>query len=124
MAGDWIKMRMDLAADPAVIGIAAALGCSENEVVGMLHRFWSWANAQSRDGHASSVTKNWIDRYVQHDGFADQLEKVGWLIVENGGISIPNFGRHNGKSAKKRALEQERQQKHRGQIHAVSVTNA
>ena len=29
MAGDWIKMRTDLADDPAVIGIAAAAGLGE-----------------------------------------------------------------------------------------------
>lgn len=124
MAGDWIKMRMDLSADPAVIGIAAGLGCSENEVVGMLHRFWSWANAQSRDGHASGVTRSWIDRYVQRDGFACHLEKAGWLIVEKGGILVPKYGRHNGRPAKKRALEQERQRRHRESGHAVVTPHA
>lgn len=113
MAGDWIKMRVDLATDPAVIGIAASLDCTEFEVVGMLHHFWSWVDAQSRDGHAASVTKSWIDRYVQRVGFANQLEKVGWLVAENDGISIPNFERHNGQSAKKRAVDGKRQKTHR-----------
>lgn len=113
MAGDWIKMRVDLATDPAVIGIAASLDCSEFEVVGMLHRFWSWADAQSRDGHAVSVTKSWIDRYVQRAGFATAMEKAGWLNQEKDGISIPNFKRHNGQSAKKRAVDGKRQKNHR-----------
>ena len=38
MAGDWIKMRIDIADDPAVIGIASALDITEDEVVGKLHR--------------------------------------------------------------------------------------
>jgi hypothetical protein len=114
MAGDWIKMRVDLAADPAVIGISSALDCTEFEVVGMLHHFWAWADAQSRDGHAVGVTKKWIDRYVHRDGFADQLERVGWLDVLNGGIGIPNFDRHNGASAKTRGLAANRQQNKRG----------
>ena len=33
MAGDWIKMRVDLGDDPAVIQIAASLDISEDEVV-------------------------------------------------------------------------------------------
>jgi len=113
MAGDWIKMRVDLATDPAVIGIAAALDCHENEVVGMLHKFWSWADAQSRDGHASGVTKKWIDRYVQRDGFSNLLEKNGWLVVDDDGITIPHFDRHNGAPAKARALAKDRQQNKR-----------
>lgn len=34
MAGDWIKMRVDLRDDPDVIGIAAATGLDEDTVVG------------------------------------------------------------------------------------------
>ncbi|HHG4472007.1 TPA: hypothetical protein ACPWE9_003367 [Pseudomonas aeruginosa] len=124
MAGDWIKMRVDLATDPSVIGIAAALDCSENEVVGMLHRFWSWANSQSRDGHADGVTKKWIDRYVQRDGFADLLEKNSWLIVHPTGIEIPLFDRHNGASAKTRALAKDRQQVKRGKTSLSERDNS
>ena len=32
MAGDWIKMRIDIADDPAVIGMASALDITEDEV--------------------------------------------------------------------------------------------
>jgi hypothetical protein len=113
MAGDWIKMRVDLDRDPAVIGISADLNISECAVVGMLHRLWSWADAQARNGHVAGVTKKWIDRYVCHDGVADALEKVGWLREENGGITFPNFDRHNGQSAKKRAVDARRQREHR-----------
>jgi len=113
MAGDWIKMRVDLDKDPAVISISADLNVTECTVVGMLHRLWAWADAQSRNGHVAGVTKKWIDRYVCHDGVADALEKVGWLREENGGITFPNFDRHNGQSAKKRALETRRQREHR-----------
>lgn len=113
MAGDWIKMRVDLDTDPAVISISADLNVTECTVVGMLHRLWAWADAQSRNGHVAGVTKKWIDRYVCHDGVADALEKVGWLLEENGGITFPNFDRHNGQSAKKRAIDARRQREHR-----------
>lgn len=108
MAGDWIKLRVDLHDDPAVIGIAAETGLDEFAVVGRLTRLWSWADRQSRDGHASSVTVAWLNRYVQRDGFAEAMQKAGWLIVANGGVSFPNFDRHNGKPAKDRALAKDR----------------
>jgi hypothetical protein len=113
MAGDWIKMRSDLAEDPAVIRMAATLELDEFAVVGRLHAFWSWIDRQSRDGHAIGVTHSWLDRHVQRDGFAAAMVSVGWLQLGNGGLSIPNFDRHNGETAKTRALAANRKQKQR-----------
>ena len=116
MAGDWIKMRTALANDPSVIAMAGALNVDEFEVVGMLHHLWSWADAQSRDGHVPGVTKKWIDRYVHRDGFANAMCAAGWLVVDDSGIEFPHFERHNGKPAKDRALAGERQRKKRASV--------
>lgn len=125
MAGDWIKMRVALPEDPAVIGIAEATGLDEFGVVGRLHRVWSWADQQSRDGNAACVTEKWLDRYVVRDGFAKAMIAAGWLLVTPGGVSFPNFDRHNGKSAKNRALTQDRQVTHRSRKrNAESVTKS
>lgn len=113
MAGDWIKMRTDLSNDPAVIAIATSLGMDEDHVVGKLHRLWSWANKQTCDGNATGVTEKWIDRYLGVTGFAEAMKSSGWLSSESGGISIPKFGRHNGESAKQRALTAKRVAKHK-----------
>ncbi|MBN3758175.1 hypothetical protein G3N95_35030 [Paraburkholderia sp. Tr-20389] len=113
MAGDWIKMRTALADDPAVIAMAERLGEDEFTIVGRLHYFWGWADAQSRDGHAPGVTKRWIDRYCRCDGFADAMIAVGWLVVDDVGVTLPNFERHNGSSSKDRALATVRKQKQR-----------
>jgi hypothetical protein len=104
MAGDWIKMRTDLRDDPAVIYMAAELGIDEDTVVGKLHRLWSWADKQTVDGNAFGVTETWIDRYLGVTGFALSLVNVGWLSLLEDGLEIPNFERHNGESAKRRAL--------------------
>lgn len=124
VAGDWIKMRTALAHDPAVIAIALDLDKSEFEVVGMLHHLWSWADSQSQDGHIKRVTEKWIDRYVHHPGFAKSMCSAGWLIIENDGITFPNFDRHNGESAKKRAEAAERQRISRANKAAQSVTDS
>lgn len=113
MAGDWIKMRCDLAEDPSVIGIAAAVGLDEFAVVGRLQFLWAWADRQSRDGHATSVTYAWVDRRVQCDGFAEAMENAGWLQRTDTGVFFPNFERHNGKTAKTRALGTDRKKKQR-----------
>lgn len=123
MAGDWIKMRCDLAEDPAVIAMAAALEIEDDAVVGKLHRLWSWADRQSRDGHAVGVTASWVDRYVHRDGFAAAMQSVGWLDMTGAGLHFPNFDRHNGKTAKQRALSNVRQQQHRANV-TESVTSS
>lgn len=113
MAGDWIKMRTDLSEDPAVIGIAARVGLDEFAVVGRLQALWSWADRQSRDGNAAGVTRAWINRKVQCDGFAEAMESVRWLSVTDDGISFPNFSNHNGETGKTRALGKSRQKNKR-----------
>ena len=74
-------MRHDLAEDPVVVRIASAVGCNEDEVVGKLHRLWSWA-----DKHKSScdpgvrVPLDWIDRFLNCPGFCAALKKEEeWL---------------------------------------------
>ena len=116
MAGDWIKMRKDLFGDPSVISMADELGIDEFSIIGRLHYLWSWADSQSRDGHASGVTVSWINRYVQRDGFAQAMHKASWLTVTDKGVEFPNFERHNGQTAKTRGLAAVRQQNKRSKV--------
>ncbi len=101
----WLPMRLDLADDPVVLALAARCEdvVDEDHAVGKLHRLWSWANRQTPDGNARSVTFVWLDRYVCAPGFGQVLLEEGWLEeLEGGGYRIPNFERWNSKSAKKR----------------------
>jgi len=126
MAGEWIKVRVDLHEDPAVIGMAAQLGKTENEIVGALVWFWGWASRQSRSGNVPIVTPEWVDRNARVTHLSRAMQSVGWLevvddtdegaadgaaeVVRGGGIRIPRFERHMSQSAKKRALSADRQQ--------------
>ena len=56
MAGDWIKMRCNLDTDWRVIQIASQLEMSELHVVGCLWKLWTWADQNTADGNAVSVT--------------------------------------------------------------------
>ena len=122
MAGDWIKMRVDLADDPAVIGIAAVTGLDEDTVVGKLHRLWAWADRQTTDGNAPAVTKTWIDRYLRAEGFAEAMVSAGWLNAKSGGITFPKFDRHNGETGKQRALTAKRVAKYKSNNGNAKVT--
>lgn len=113
----WIKMRTDLRQDPAVMQLSNLLRLPRDHVVGLLHRFWSWADGQTADGRIPFVSFDDVDDEVGHKGFAAALKEVGWLkkVTEEpgGGILIPNFERHNGESAKRRATDSERKRQDR-----------
>jgi hypothetical protein len=103
MAGDWLKMRLDLADDPAVISIALSCGIEEDTVVGKLHRLWSWADRHTLDGIGRGINSKWIDKYVGQSGFADSMKAAGWLVIGDDFIQFPDFSKHNGVTAKRRA---------------------
>lgn len=111
MAGDWIKMRIGLADDPAVIALACATKVDVDTVVGKLHRIWGWADQNTTDGRLEGVPASWLDNKVGKKGFADAMTKTNppWLVIDDTGITIPNFHRHNGDSAKSRAENSKRQ---------------
>ena len=111
MAGEWIKMRVDLADDPAVIRIRRATGIDRDAVVGKLHRLWAWADAHTADGFAEGLDAEWVDEFTGCQGFASAMTSAGWLDSEADGIRFANFDRHNGKPAKVRALGKTRMQR-------------
>lgn len=122
MAGDWIKMQIGLDTSPEVIAISSALDITEANVVGCLFRLWCWADQHTENGNALGVTKKWVDRYISVSGFADALSNVGWLVSTDDGLTIPNFDRHNGKTAKHRAKTNRRVAEHRNR-NGASVTD-
>lgn len=113
MAGDWIKMRCNLDTDPAVFQIAAQLGLDELSVVGRLWKVWSWADQHVSDCHAIGVTDVTLDRISGTPGFAAAMRRVGWIEGDSDAPALPKFDRHNGQSAKRRALATERQSRKR-----------
>lgn len=121
MAGDWIKIEHTMPDKPEVVSIAAALGIDQDAVVGKLVRFWVWCDQQTVDGNALRVTPAFIDRLTACPGFAAALVEIGWLRSRDGRFSVPNFGRHNGQTAKSRALTSNRVKRAR---NGASVTEA
>ena len=50
---------------------------------------------------------------ISRENFAESMVSVNWLSCDENKIRLPNFDKHNGSSAKKRAMNQQRQSRHR-----------
>lgn len=124
MAGDWIKVQKDTPDKPEVLAIASRMGLDPDAVVGKLIRIWSWFDTHTVDGNALSVTFSFLDRLTGVTGFAEQVAIVGWLEQNGHSLMLPNFGNHNGETAKKRGMGKKRTEKHRSnaESNADSVT--
>lgn len=109
MAGYWIKFEQTTPDKPEVVRMATLLNIDQDEVVGKLLRVWIWADLNSIPAEKVCVTDAFIDRLVSKKRFAHAMRLVGWLTGDSGALNFPNFQRHNGESAKKRALENNRQ---------------
>lgn len=113
MASSWIKVEVITPDKPEIFQIAEILNIDPDAVLGKLVRIWTWADQQTIDGNAGSVTKGVLDRLAFITGFADALITVGWLAYVDEKLVLPNFERHNGESSKKRALTNRRVADHR-----------
>jgi len=124
MSGDWIKIEVCLPDKPEVWAMSESLNLDPDAVVGKLIRVWAWFDAHTDDGNAKRVTCAFIDRIISHQNFAKAMIDVGWLHQNDAGLMQPNFEKHNGESAKKRAEAALRQAKHRKKKarNAKSVT--
>ena len=127
MAGDWIKFETVTPDKPEVYELAGLLNLDPDAVVGKLLRAWIWFDSHSKDGHAPVTVETLIDRQVGISGFVEGMVKVGWILRSGKQIRITNFDRHNGQSAKERALNQRRKAKSRSRFghaegHAPSGT--
>ena len=120
----WIKVETCIHEKPEVFAIAEILDCDRDTVVGKLLRVWSWADAHTYATNATSVSTKLVDAVAQRDGFAIAMQKVGWLAQNEDGFSFPNFDRHNGNTAKSRALTAKRVAKHTKQTNASLTLDA
>ncbi len=130
MAGEWIKWCVGLPNKTEVLAMADLLGMDRYAIAGrLINEVWAWAREQTPDGilrHAQSVTvRAHIDALAGAKGFADAMEKVGWLCIEDGIVWFPNWEDHLSNSAKQRALASRRAARSRSRkSNARSVTKA
>jgi hypothetical protein len=118
---DWLKVEKATPHKPEIFQIAARLGMTIDEAFGKCFRLWSWADSHTSTGIIHGITVAIVDAIVGLSGFGDALAAAGWLNVGEGRLVIPNFGRHMGKSAKRRAESADRMRSRRQQPAAPNV---
>ncbi len=104
----WMKVELELPDKPEVYAIATRLALDPEVVPTKLIKVWAWFDRHTTDGNARGVTKSLVDSKAGVIGFADAMESVCWLSYEDGVLSLPKFDRHNGQTAKNRALTGQR----------------
>ena len=127
MAGDWLKIETNLPEKREVMAITAAMGWTDPDMtVGKLFKLWRWFDQQTLNGDAPSVTLALLDLIIGVTGFCRCVVDVGWMVETSAGVALPNFDRHNGKTAKTRALGARRNINYRSsdaKSDAHTVTN-
>lgn len=115
MAGEWIKLELSTSDKPEVLKIARLTSLDKDAVLGKLIRLWAWFDRNSVDGHVDGIVDADVDYIVGHNGFISALKLVGWSDYDNieSWVKLTNFDRHNGETAKQRALKNIRQAKWR-----------
>ena len=113
MRRPWIKIEICTPDKPEVCSLATQLRMDSDAVVGKLVRLWAWAELNRIDPNDLGVTKEFIDKLVGRKGFAQALEKTGWLIETGEKLSFRNFKRHNSPVAQNKALTAKRVARHR-----------
>lgn len=129
MSGDWAKVELNTPDKPEIWQIADTLEIDPDAVFGKVFRVWAWFDEHTEDGNAPSVTKRLLDRQVGVTGFCDSMLQAGWMSEKEGVISLPNFDKHNGNTAKKRAntnrrVSQYRENKGSKACNAQGVTKS
>ncbi|CAE6958933.1 hypothetical protein [Paraburkholderia domus] len=109
----WLKIDTITPDKPEVWAMSELLGLDRDAVFGKLFRVWVWFDEHTRNGNAAYVTTALIDNIAGVENFAKAMIEVRWLHAEKDGVSMPHFDRHNGKSAKKRALTARRVAQHK-----------
>jgi hypothetical protein len=127
MAGDWIPFDHDLPDKEEVIAIATRTGAGVAETVLRLCRLWCWFDRHTIDGKMKRIGNAGVTLQCGGDeAFWDAVCEVGWLKIDGDGVSIPDFEKRFGASARRRLLAAKRIAAFRARqkCNALGVTDA
>lgn len=103
MSDSWIKMRTCLLTSPKVIRVSVSLGIHPSAVCGACFAVWAIADTHSSNGRLPGYTYTVLDQLAGVPGLCRALETVGWAKEDADGVTLPQYGIHNGSTAKSRA---------------------
>ena len=112
MGSNWIKWVKGLTKRTEVVRMASgqmsALIADRRRIAVACMEFWEWADDETTDGVLAGCTPAFVDDLVALPGFYAAMVGVEWITETPQGIVIKHFERHNGESAKRRAMESDR----------------
>ena len=108
----WIKWTVGLERKSEVRAIARQLQITPAEAAARCMMFWSWCDSETSNG-SIRATEDDVDDEAGIRGFARAMQEENWLLPCGDGFQLGNWDRHNGKSAKARALAAERKAQER-----------
>jgi len=125
MARTWIIMHHELPSKPQVKLINRLTGARSIPLtIGRLFTVWVWADTHSEDGVMRAEFED-VDEEAGCEGFAQAMLQAGWLDrTPDGMLVFPDFGDHNGQTAKTRAANYSRKQRERAknEVRHTDVT--
>lgn len=122
----WIKFEKDLQTDPRVLRMARAVqcnaaalpGCNASAlhavtlVCGALVRLWCLADTHVAEDDILDLPAAEIDAIIGIPGFCATMPS-DWFEDLGERVKLPDFHKHNGTEAKKKAVTQKRVERHR-----------
>ncbi len=124
---NYIEWSKGLADKRETVIMAASLRIDRHEAAGRLMKFWEWCDENVPEEVIDKVTgdavivlspnrgdtEKFIDQVACIKGFSKAMESVGWIVHKRSSIVLPNYGRHNGSTAKTRNRNTRNQAKRR-----------
>jgi len=118
MAGDYILIDHEIFEKPEVMGIHEQTGVEIDLIVARLIRLWRLADRQTIDGFIPFAGPRALAQQCGGDeALWLAVVKVGWLVLDERGATIPHFSERFGESARKRmkaAIKKANQRKDKG----------
>jgi hypothetical protein len=120
MAGDWIKLQVNIWTNPKLVTLASRLSVTNVTAVGAVCHAWCVADQHGDDDGCIEIGKDAFDTMCGVDGLCDAMHEVGWIEIHENHLKFPNYCDHNGTTAKKRASAQKRKSRSRKSVTDVT----
>ena len=130
----WIEAHQELRDHPKTKRAARTLGISRPQMIGHLFCLWWWSLDYAEDGDLSDFDAEDIADAAEWDGDADAFvsalvdcgpaDRPGFLVEDNGGLSIRDWSQYGGKYVTKRKQGRDRQRAYRERNAQAETSNA
>ena len=110
---DWIKVETNTPEKPEIKKLAR--DCRVDNATAFLawFRLWRYLDATTDDGLIPHLTMDDCDDEARLPGIGQVMADVHWIEFTDAGALVMNWDRHNGRSAKSRALHAVKQAEYR-----------